>query len=175
MKHLLLALASAMAAIGSLQADPLPVPLQSTLDQYIQIQTALASDSLAGVPAAAAGLAAAAKASDGVVPEDATRQAEALAKTTDIQAAREAFKQLSATLIATLSAQKAKTGQYYEAFCPMAKASWIQTGQKIANPYFGTGMSDCGEIRQALLGAPQANSPGARGSAPACSGCSNSR
>ena len=33
------------------------------------------------------------------------------------------------------------------AYCPMKKAPWLQEGDTISNPYFGTSMSDCGEVR----------------------------
>jgi Cu(I)/Ag(I) efflux system membrane fusion protein len=135
--------------------------LQAALDKYIQIQTALAGDSLKGVPEAAAEIASIAEASDGAVSVPA--QAGVLAKAADIQAAREAFKPLSAALITALSSQKSISGQYYEAFCPMAKASWIQVGKMIANPYFGADMSGCGEIRKPLGGSPQANAAAAGG------------
>lgn len=151
MKNLILLSAIALAVTSPLKA----APLQAALDKYIQIQTALAGDSLKGVPEAAAEIVSIAKASDGAVPVAA--QAGALAKATDIQAAREAFKPLSAALITALSSQKSISGQYYEAFCPMAKASWIQVGKKIANPYFGEDMLGCGEIRKPLGGSPQAN------------------
>ena len=32
------------------------------------------------------------------------------------------------------------------AYCPMAKASWLQTGKVIENPYYGSEMFDCGSI-----------------------------
>lgn len=151
----------AIAVAASLQAATAAASLQAALDKYIQIQTALAGDSLKGVPEAAAEIAAIANASEGSVPVAA--QAGALAKTTDIKAAREAFKPLSTALLAAISSQKAITGQYYEAFCPMAKASWIQVGRKIANPYFGADMLGCGEIRKSLGGSPQANSAAGAG------------
>jgi hypothetical protein len=34
----------------------------------------------------------------------------------------------------------------YVAYCPMAKASWLQTGKAIENPYYGSDMFDCGSI-----------------------------
>ena len=151
MKKLLLFIA--LAVIAPLQAEPPTAAMQSALDKYILIQTALAGDSMKGVPEAAAEMATISKASDGTI----AAQAEALAKTTDIKAAREAFKPLSAALITALSSQKSVSGQYYEAFCPMANASWIQVGKKIANPYFGASMSGCGEIRKPLSGGPQAS------------------
>ena len=151
MKNLILILV--LAVLAPLQAEPTPVALQSALDKYILIQTALAADSMKGVPEAAVEIAALAKAGDGAF----AAQAEALAKTTDIKAARQAFKPLSAALITALSSQKSISGQYYVAFCPMANASWIQAGKKISNPYFGAGMSGCGEIRKPLGGGPQAS------------------
>ena len=150
MKSLILLSALAMALITPVRAETLAVPLQTTLDKYIVIQTALAADSLDGVAGAAKDIAATAKASDGVVPEVVASQAGILAKAANIKAAREAFKPLSASLIAALPAQKSISGRYYEAFCPMANASWIQTGKQIANPYFGASMSGCGESRKAL-------------------------
>ena len=159
MKKLILLLA--LAVLAPLHAEPTTASLQSALDKYILIQAALAGDSLKGVAAAAADIASIAKASDGVVPVAA--QAEALAKTTEIKAAREAFKPLSATLITALSSQKSISGQYYEAFCPMANASWIQVGKKISNPYFGADMSGCGEIRKSLGGSPQSSATSSAG------------
>ncbi len=34
-----------------------------------------------------------------------------------------------------------------EAFCPMFDAGWIQTGDTIANPYYGSQMLTCGSFR----------------------------
>lgn len=160
MKKIFLLSAIAIAATVSAQAGS---PLQSTLDKYIQIQTALAGDSLKGVPEAAADIAGIAKSSEGGVPANVAERAQSVAKATDIQAVREAFKPLSAALIAALANQKSLSGDYYEAFCPMANASWIQTGKKIVNPYFGSGMLNCGEIRKAMGGSPQANLPATSG------------
>ena len=165
MKKLLLFAALAIAASVSAKAD---APIQSTLDKYIQIQNALAGDSFKGVPEAAAAIVDIAKASDGVLPTNIALRAEAVSKTTDIKAAREAFKPLSAELIAALANQKSLTGDYYEAFCPMANASWIQSGKEVANPYYGTSMSSCGEIRKAVGGTPQANLPLKKGGMGCC-------
>lgn len=163
MKNLFLSSAIALALIVPAHADSPSAPLQSILDKYIQIQASLAGDSLRGVPEAASEIAAAAKAGAGLIPEAVAIQSETLAKATDIKAAREAFKPLSATLINALSAQKSTSGEYYEAFCPMADASWIQTGKEVANPYFGSAMSNCGEIRKSFGGEPQSNLPAKMG------------
>jgi Cu(I)/Ag(I) efflux system membrane fusion protein len=36
------------------------------------------------------------------------------------------------------------------AYCPMAKASWLQHGQEITNPYMGTAMATCGSIKKTI-------------------------
>ena len=152
MKKILLTLLAlgTIATLAPARAASLPDPLQTSVDQYLVIQTALAGDSLDGVPEAATALAEAAKTGDGVVPAAAGSQAEAVAKASDLKAAREAFKPLSATLIEVLAAQDSKSGHYYEAFCPMADAAWIQSDKTIANPYYGASMLKCGTIRKDL-------------------------
>lgn len=134
----------------SMAHDHAASPLESALKQYVTIQAALASDSLKGVPEAASALATTAKENAGKLPAPLVAQAEAVEKATDIKAARAAFKPLSATLIAAASAAEEKTGHYYEAFCPMAGAAWIQADKKVANPYYGANMLTCGEIRKEL-------------------------
>lgn len=151
MKNLLAVLLTILGVTASARAhEHVGTPLHSVLGDYVKIQTALAADSLKGVPEAAAALAATARQNAGTLPAPLAAQAEAVGKATDIKAARAAFKPLSATLVAAASAAKEKTGRYHEAFCPMAGAAWIQTGKTIANPYFGSSMLTCGEIRKDL-------------------------
>ena len=44
------------------------------------------------------------------------------------------------------------------AWCPMKKAHWLQQGEQVANPYYGTQMPDCGEV-QRTVAMPVALSP----------------
>ena len=151
MKNITLTLLALLSIITASQAqDEASTPLKTVLEQYVKIQAALAADSLQGIPEAATAIASAAKENAGVLPEATASQAEAVAKATDIKAARAAFKPLSTTLIAAANTPKEKTGHYYEAFCPMANAAWIQTDKKVANPYYGASMLTCGEIRKEL-------------------------
>ena len=76
-----------------------------------------------------------------------TQQSEALAKAKDLEAARAAFKSLSASLIQFVQGQKAAAGTYHVAYCPMANASWLQTGTTIMNPYMGKSMVHCGQLK----------------------------
>jgi RND family efflux transporter MFP subunit len=79
---------------------------------------------------------------------------------------RKLFKPLSDATIALARAHPpsaAVAQKLYVAFCPMAPgdgARWLQTTDKIANPYFATSMKECGSIEQTLTAAPQsATSP----------------
>jgi hypothetical protein len=123
-------------------------PVKSVLDQYLMIQTNLANDSIQGLEEHASAIAKAVKGDDmKMLAPDVAKQAETLAKATDLKAAREAFKPLSASLIKYLADNKAGKGTYHETFCPMVKASWLQTGAGIKNPYMGKAMLTCGELK----------------------------
>jgi hypothetical protein len=64
-------------------------------------------------------------------------QADALAKAKNLAKARNAFKALSESLIAHLKSNGTPQGTYFEVYCPIAKASWLQAGETVRNPYLG--------------------------------------
>jgi hypothetical protein len=128
--------------------DPLMEPVKSVLHDYLVIQKELAKDSMKGVGERATAIAKAVKTDDmKMLPADVAKQAETLAAAPDLKKAREAFKPLSASLIKYLADHKAGKGTYHEAYCPMAKASWLQTEKDVKNPYMGKAMLDCGELK----------------------------
>lgn len=128
--------------------DPLMEPVKSVLDHYLAIQKELTRDSLKGVDEHATAIAKAVKGDDmKMLPSEVATQAEKLANAKDLKAAREADKPLSAALIKYLADNKAGKGVYHEAYCPMAKASWLQTEKAIKNPYMGKAMPACGELK----------------------------
>lgn len=114
-------------------------------EHYFAVQTALASDSAERVPASASLLAKALRA-DGVksFPTAIVAQVDALAQARDLVAARKAFRPLSESLIKYVKSGKVTAGTFYEVYCPMAKASWLQADKVVRNPYFGRSMLDCG-------------------------------
>jgi hypothetical protein len=123
-------------------------PVQLVFDNYIQVQGALVKDSMAGVAKAGAAMAKAIKGdSKQALPAKAAEQAEALGKAKDLEAARAAFKSLSESLVEFVKGQKAAAGTYHVAYCPMAKASWVQTGTTVLNPYMGKSMPHCGQLK----------------------------
>jgi len=130
------------------KADPLMEPVKSVLDHYLKIQTELAKDSLKGVDEHAGAIAKAVKGDDmKMLSPDVAKEAETLAQAKDLKAARQAFKPLSASLVKYLADNKAGKGTYHEAYCPMVKASWLQTEKTIKNPYMGKEMLTCGELK----------------------------
>jgi hypothetical protein len=123
-------------------------PVKSVYDSYLKIQAELSKDSLKGVDENASAIAKAVRGDEmKMLSPEVAKQAEALAKAKDVKAAREAFKPLSASLVKYLADHKAGKGTYHEAYCPMAKASWLQTSKDITNPYMGKSMLNCGVLK----------------------------
>ena len=123
-------------------------PVKSVLNQYLTIQAGLAGDSIQGLDEQAKAIATAVRGDAAkTFSPDVAAQAEALAQAKDLKAARAAFKPLSASLVKYMSDNKAGKGTYHEVYCPMAEASWLQTGKDIRNPYYGKEMLDCGEMK----------------------------
>lgn len=124
-------------------------PVKSVLQHYLMIQEELANDSTKGLPEHANAIAKATKGDEmKVLSPDVARQADTLAKAKDVKAAREAFKPLSASLVKYLTENKATGGTYHEGYCPMVKASWVQKGKDVRNPYMGKAMLTCGTLKK---------------------------
>lgn len=123
-------------------------PVKSVFSHYLKIQAALADDSLTGVNTDADAIANAVQNdSMKMLPETVATQAESLAKATDLESARKAFKPLSSSLIKYLADHNVPAGTYHVAYCPMARASWLQSDTSIKNPYFGQAMLTCGVFK----------------------------
>ena len=123
-------------------------PVQAVFDNYLKVQGSLAQDSLEGVPKAATAMVKAIQGdSKKLLSLKVATQANALAQAKDLKTARVAFKLLSESLILHLKEAKVPSGTYREAYCPMAKASWLQTGTTVLNPYMGKSMADCGRFK----------------------------
>ena len=147
MKRLFVILAGLALAATAVFAEATSAE-KTVFDSYLKIQASLAADSLKDVATAAAVIAKAVQTdADKKLPAAVAKQAEELGKAADISAARAAFKELSRSLIAYRKANKSVAQQYHVAYCPMADASWLQTNKTIANPYFGSSMLHCGEIK----------------------------
>ncbi len=139
------------AALPLLAADApaLPATVKSIYNDYLKIQSALADDSMKGVAQCAASMAKLAQADETKsLPSVLSKQATTLAEASDLKSAREAFKPVSNSLIKYLADNKVPKGTYYEVYCPMAQASWLQTNKTVNNPYMGKEMATCGEVKE---------------------------
>jgi hypothetical protein len=50
--------------------------------------------------------------------------------------------------------QPAAVRELAVAYCPMAKANWLQPGDAIANPYLGREMPTCGTVQKKIMAPP---------------------
>jgi Cu(I)/Ag(I) efflux system membrane fusion protein len=136
-----LVFAALLATASFVSAADIP---GSVLDPYLQVQTALAGDSLSGAHTAARALSAqAAKA--GPALKAVIAPADKIAAAADIKAARTAFGELSDAMIGIAGAGTGGKGVRV-AYCSMVKKSWLQKDGEIANPYYGSAMLRCGEF-----------------------------
>lgn len=149
-RFLLTAALIALPLIGSAAEEKaLMQPVKSVLDHYLAVQTELAKDSLKGVDEHANAIAKAVNDDEmKMLSPDVAKQAETLAKAKELKTAREAFKPLSTLLVKYLADNRAGKGVYYEGYCPMVKASWLQKETEVRNPYMGKSMLTCGALKK---------------------------
>ena len=132
------------------------------MEHYLALQERFARDSTAEVALHALGLVdASEKLRDALQREAPPGKKELLASVNAVHAAalkvrgadlssdRTQFAQLSAAMRTVISHQRPDSNRWPKLFiyrCPMAKADWIQTTEKKANPYYGFKMLDCGNL-----------------------------
>jgi Cu(I)/Ag(I) efflux system membrane fusion protein len=74
---------------------------------------------------------------------------------TDISGMRKGFFTISKSMLDVSKRMGISlNGNVYEVFCPMAfdnkGATWLQQDENIRNPYFGSAMRNCGEVKNQL-------------------------
>jgi hypothetical protein len=143
MRVFAMVLAFSMAA--PVMAADLPPAL---VDAYLSAQTALASDSVKELPAAAQAIESNA-APLGAAAQPVVDGAKKLGGAKDLAAARTAFGELSDALVTySEKSGSAPPSGLHIAYCPMANKPWIQKGTDIKNPYYGSQMLTCGSIKK---------------------------
>lgn len=135
------------AAVVATNTAPIPAEIAPIFERYTEVQKALAADSIGGISESATTLSKLMKSSgSGYLGQKAATAAK-VAQAKDINTARAEFKALSLALIQYLSVAGLAPAGYREAYCPMAKASWLQKGNEIQNPYMGKEMLRCGGFK----------------------------
>lgn len=158
----LLLLASVLVAPASFAADGESTAFDQVAKHYESVRLALTNDTTDGIsehgmriaaifeqlssdwsPSVAGVRADMAEDVRSLLPE-LTEAAAALAAATSLDAARDAFYDLSKPLVRW---RKAAGGDRpVVAYCPMAKRSWLQPEGELGNPYYGQSMLSCGEV-----------------------------
>lgn len=149
-------------ACATAQASIADTP-QDVLNHYLRVQDTLARDSMKNVSVNAQAIAQAIQDDETMsLPTAIAQEADTLAKASNLTEARQAFKPLSESLIAYFKTNGVPPGIYYEVYCPIAKAGWLQAAGTIRNPYLGLrsatptwGWSCAGEIKT-IFGNPSA-------------------
>lgn len=75
-----------------------------------------------------------------------------LAASTEVEGQRKLFAELTIAFEPLLKDQVAK-GTVYKNFCPMANGSgayWFSNSENIVNPYMGSAMPGCGEVKETI-------------------------
>jgi hypothetical protein len=122
--------------------------MNAIVRSYLEIHAQLASDKMDAIKAPAEVIAGRASELGQEGPAIA-KAAKSVAAAQDLNSAREAFGPLSDAVIAALKAHGGKDqGDVKVAYCPMIRRSWLQKDAKIRNPYYGSAMLDCGEIKK---------------------------
>lgn len=120
---------------------------RAIVGSYLEIHAALSADKIDGVKAAAAAIGKEAErmGAGGEAIGKAARSMEAAA---DLKAARAALGPLSDAVIAAAAADgwKDVTGVKV-GYCPMVDRHWIQKAGTVSNPYYGSEMLTCGELK----------------------------
>ena len=73
-----------------------------------------------------------------------------ISETNTVGHQREHFANLSANMYEVLKAVKLNSATLYQQYCPMKKAYWLSESNQIKNPYFGSKMLTCGEVKATL-------------------------
>jgi Cu(I)/Ag(I) efflux system membrane fusion protein len=119
----------------------------SIVDPYLKIQTALAEDRMEEVRANAGSVATAATALGAPAMKIDTAAVQ-LASTTELDDARDKFGALSSAVVAYMDGLHLTPPEgVRKAYCPMAMKPWLQKGETLANPYYGSSMPTCGEFQ----------------------------
>src|SRR5207302_2601933 len=118
------------------------------VDPAVAIQSALAKDSMANVPANAGRI----EDEAGELGAPAAKIAAAareLKATLKLGDARTAFGKMSDAIVAYIDDQKLSLDPKLAriAFCPMLNKPWLQRDGPIQNPYYGAEMPTCGSFK----------------------------
>lgn len=82
------------------------------------------------------------------------KSTKAMTSASDIQEMRNSFDELSETTIGMVNTFQLTNKELYVLHCPMANsnkgANWLSASSEVKNPYYGSAMLTCGEVRDTI-------------------------
>jgi hypothetical protein len=121
----------------------LPAELQPVFASYLEMQVELAKDSTKALVNSGKAMASAMRRSGSGCLSGSAGLAEAVSAANDLRAARAEFAKLSEVMYQFVSI--ANVEGYHAFYCQMAKAGWLQSDERMNNPYMGPVMLECGK------------------------------
>ncbi|MGE5519781.1 MAG: DUF3347 domain-containing protein [Candidatus Dadabacteria bacterium] len=77
-------------------------------------------------------------------------QAGKISESNSIEDQRNYFSGLSGNMITIVKNFRITKTPVYEVYCPKKKVSWLSSEKTIQNPYYGSAMLDCGEVKEII-------------------------
>jgi hypothetical protein len=147
------------------QKTGVAVKFNKSLDSYYALKNALATDKPAEAGQLALALSAAVKAvphtgfatdaqhhlwmeQSAVIME----QSAALAVAPELAAQRKTFRPISDAFVKLVTELKINTRIAYVQYCPMGRYTWLNEVKAVQNPFYGSQMYDCGEVKETIAG-----------------------
>jgi len=138
-----------MAFTGSLFAQDTPV-----LKAYYQVKDDLVKSNSAEVQTHATAMVKAIDALDLSASTDLKSKllfdARHLTESKELDHQREHFASLTANFSKLNKVYKLTSQPIYVDFCPMKKVYWLSSEEAIKNPYYGSAMLTCGQVKQVM-------------------------
>ncbi len=132
----------AITFVGLNAATATDMKYPKTLEQYEMVRSGLAADELASAKNGATNLVTAVR-EEFAESKPMIDASEKLAASESLKDARAAFQVISKELVNLVKGQPG----YFVMNCPMMKDGlWVQTNDKVNNPYYGKEMLECGTV-----------------------------
>jgi len=77
-------------------------------------------------------------------------QSNAITATADLAAQRKIFRAVSDAFVKLATELKINSSTVYVQYCPMGKYNWLNEVKAVQNPFYGSQMYDCGEVKETL-------------------------
>jgi hypothetical protein len=136
-----------LTLVGAAAAAVASESTKAVVASYLEIHAALSADKVDGVKPAAAAIAKEA-AQMGAPGGAIVTAAKTMESAADLKAARAALGALSDAVIAAANADDWKDVSGVKiGYCPMVKKYWVQKDGTVNNPYYGSQMLTCGELK----------------------------